>query len=223
MNFNIRSFTPTPLSVLVLMTMLFLTACQSVYYGTMEKFGLEKRNILVDRVENARESQQQAKQQFESALEQFIAVTNYSGGDLEKQYRKLKNEHEQSQSQAERVRERIESVERVANDLFAEWQQELQQYTSQTLKRSSKQKLDETQRSYDKLIRAMRTAEKKIKPVLNAFHDRVLFLKHNLNASAITSLRSDKKAVETDIALLIRDMNKAIAEADRFIKSMTNE
>lgn len=223
MNFTSKTFPRRLIFAWFLFSLLLLTACQSMYYDTMETFGIEKRNILVSRVESAQESQQDAKQQFESALEQFIAVTNYSGGDLEKQYKKLKNEYEDSQSKAEKVRDRIDAVESVARDLFEEWQQELAQYSSQTLRRSSEQQLKNTQRSYNKLIRSMNTAEKKIKPVLTAFYDRVLFLKHNLNANAIASLRSEKKTVETDITSLIREMNNAIAEADRFIQSMTIE
>lgn len=46
----------------------------------MEKLGFEKRDLLVSRV---REAQQDTKKQFESALQQFIAVTNFSGGALE--------------------------------------------------------------------------------------------------------------------------------------------
>ena len=36
---------------------LSLTACASAYYGAMEKIGYEKRDILVDRVKDAREEQ----------------------------------------------------------------------------------------------------------------------------------------------------------------------
>lgn len=199
------------------------SGCQSMYYSTMEKFGVEKRDILVDRVEDAQEAQQDAKRQFESALEQFIAVTNYNGGDLEQQYKKLKSEYEDSQSKAQDVSKRIADVDRVAGDLFAEWKQELSQYSNQDLKRASQKQLQTTQKSYKKLIDAMKTAEAKIQPVLDALEDRVLFLKHNLNANAIASLRHEKKTVELNIAVLIRDMNNSIEEADRFIKSMTSQ
>ena len=198
-----------------------LSACQTMYYTTMEKFGIEKRDILVDRVGEARESQQEAKEQFESALEQFIAVTNYQGGELEDQYRRLKAEYEDSVERAEEVRSRIDDVERVAQDLFEEWDNELAQYSSQELRRSSERQLKATRKAYDKLIGAMRQAEKKIQPVLVAFQDRVLYLKHNLNANAIAALRNEKKTIENNISVLVRDMNKSIAEADKFIAEMS--
>lgn len=45
-----------------------LSGCQSAYYGAWEKLGVEKRDILVDRVENAKESQEEAQEQFADAL-----------------------------------------------------------------------------------------------------------------------------------------------------------
>jgi len=53
-----------------------LSACQSAYYSAWEKVGVEKRDILVDRVEDAKESQEDAPQQFSSALEQFNQLIN---------------------------------------------------------------------------------------------------------------------------------------------------
>lgn len=209
--------------LLPLLAAALLGACQSVYYGAMEKVGIEKRDILVDRVDGARDAQEQAKEQFGSALEKFIAVTNYSGGDLEAQYSMLKGEYEDSQARAQAVHARIRAVEEVADALFTEWQQELKQYSSAELRRSSEQQLRATKLSYANLIRTMRAAEKKIDPVLAAFNDRVLFLKHNLNASAIASLKTERRDVETDIQALIRDMNASIAEADKFIRTMSRE
>jgi hypothetical protein len=200
-----------------------LAGCESVYYGTMEKFGVEKRDILVDRVEGARKAQQEAKEQFSSALEKFIAVTNYSGGELEQQYRTLKAEHEDSVARADAVRDKVKSVEDVAEALFKEWQDELKQYSDPELRRASERELRQTRQSYAALIAAMKAAERKMDPVLAAFNDRVLFLKHNLNASAIASLRTQRRSVETDIKLLIRDMNRSIAEADKFIAAMAKD
>lgn len=204
-----------------LVAVVLLSGCQTAYYGTMEKLGYEKRDLLIDRVENAREAQQGAKEQFESALERFIAITDFDGGELQSKYEELKDEHEASERKAEAVRKRIADVEQVAGDLFEEWEIELGQYTNATLRRSSKRQLDDTQRRYQRLIAAMKRAERKIDPVLSAFKDQVLFLKHNLNARAIASLRSDLVAVESDIGALIRDMNASIAEADRFVQSMS--
>lgn len=209
--------------LLSLFLVLFSTGCQKAYYSTMEKFGVHKRDIMVDRVEKARDSQQDAKEQFQSALEKFSQVLNYKGGKLEDKYKTLQTEYEKSEAKASDVNDRINAVEDVSEALFDEWEDELDQYSNQTLKRDSERKLDRTRRQYEQLIKAMRKAEAKIAPVLKAFHDQVLYLKHNLNAQAIASLQSELVAIEYDIAVLIKEMEKSIGEADSFIKSMLEE
>ena len=199
---------------------LLLAGCSSAYYGAMEKFGIEKRDILVDRVEDTREAQEDAREQFESALEQFIAATNFQGGELEEVYDRLKGEYDASAAEAERVRDRIASVEKVSEDLFAEWQEELGLYKDANLRRTSARQLEDTRNRYRQLMQALRRAERSMEPVLAAFQDRVLYLKHNLNARAIAALRADRRSIESDIQALIKQMNASIEEADRFIREM---
>lgn len=211
-----------PFSVIgVLAVMLLLNGCQKVYYETMEVFGKHKRDILVDDVKAARDAQATAKEQFASALEEFSAVVNYSGGDLEEKYETLHDEFKKSQAKANAVSGRIADIKRVANALFAEWEDELELYTSESLRRASEQKLEQTKQRYARLIKAMEQAESKIQPVLSAFQDQVLFLKHNLNAQAVASLQDELSVVENEIAILIREMERSIAEADAFIQQMT--
>lgn len=199
---------------------LFLTGCSGAYYGAMEKIGIHKREILADRVAAARDSQQQAKEQFASALERFSTVVNFSGGQLEDQYRQLREELDDSEDRAADVRERIAAVEDVAEALFAEWERELDAYTSSRLRDSSEEQLTRTREDYQRLIATMKKAEAKIDPVLNPLRDQVLFLKHNLNARAIGTLQGELSSIETDVARLVRDMEAAIAEADRFIQAL---
>ena len=200
-----------------------LAGCQKAYYSAMEKVGVHKRDIMVDRVEAARDSQQEAKEQFQSALEQFSAVLNFKRGRLEDKYKTLQAEYDRSIARAEEVRDRIEAGGDVSEALVAEWEDELGQYSSKTLRRDSERKLASTRSQYDQLIRAMHRAEEKIEPVLKAFRDQVLYLKHNLNAQAIASLQSELVEVESDIADLIREMEKSIGEANSFIKTMLQE
>jgi hypothetical protein len=189
----------------------------------MEKLGYHKRDLMVNRVESARDAQEDAKEQFESALDKFSSVLQFDGGDLEDKYDQLKIAYDRSTARAQTVRDRIDSVEDVAVDLFAEWQAELSEYSSDKLRRSSSRKLRETKTQYDQLIGAMRRAERKMEPVLTVFNDQVLFLKHNLNARAIASLQTELISVETEVNSLIRDMNASIKEADAFINAMTKE
>ncbi len=200
-----------------------LSGCSKMYLDTLEKIGIPKRDVMIHRVEKARDTQEETKKQFKTALEQFTAATHFSGGNLEEVYNKLNNEYLASVDQAEEVKQRIEDIEDVSTALFEEWADELNQYTSASLKRSSRQKLAETKKQYQQLISAMKRAESKIEPVLAVFKDQVLYLKHNLNAQAIASLKGELSTVKSDVSKLIISMEKSIDEANSFIKTMENK
>jgi hypothetical protein len=209
-----------PIIVLIASAILISIGCKSAYYATWEKLGWAKRDILVDRVKDARDDQEAAKKQFKTTLERFQDVTNFQGGDLEAKYKKLKSEYDSCEGRVNDVKKRIASVESVAKDLFSEWKDELKQYESDELRRNSEQKLNETKQRYDQLIAVMKKAEVKMDPVLKRFNDQVLFLKHNLNAQAIASLQTTAATVETDVSALIKDMEASINEANQFISQM---
>lgn len=194
--------------------------CSSAYYNTMEKFGIAKREILADRVDDTRDAQQEAKEQFADALQHFLAVTQADGGDLQKTYDELNRQFKRSEAQAQEVRERIAAVEDVAEALFREWKQELDQYTNATLRRDSQRQLDTTRRRYDSLMTLMRRAAERMDPVIATFRDQVLFLKHNLNAAAVSSLGNTHRALEADISRLISEMETSIREAESFIRDL---
>ena len=197
-----------------------LSACQTVYYSAMEKVGVHKREILVDRVEATKESQQNSQQEFQSALERLTTLVNFDGGELQATYEQLNDDYESSLSAASDVSNNIDKVEDVAEALFEEWQDELSQYSNANLKRDSEQKLKQTQRQFSKLLKSMRRSEAKMQPVLNSLKDNVLYLKHNLNAQAVAAIRGEFDSLKVDIQNLINDMNRSIADSNAFIEQM---
>jgi chromosome segregation ATPase len=207
----------------VLVLVFALVGCSSIYYGAMEKVGVHKREIMVDRVREARDAQDEAKQQFLTAMERFKEVVNFQGGDLEKEYNKLRATLDDTEEQAADVRERISAVEDVSLALFEEWRSEIEEYSSERLREASRRKYEATMRRYQELIDAMERAEARLEPALVPLRDQVLYLKHNLNARAIAGLSSEVGSVETRVDSLVREMEKAIAEADSFIASLETE
>lgn len=211
-------------TLIILGGALALTAgCSGTYYNVMEKVGFAKREILVDRVDATQEAQGEAKEQFASALEQFIAVTKVDGGELQRKYDELNREFQRSEKAAKEVHDRIAAVEDVAEALFREWKQELGQYSDANLKRESQRQLDQTRRRYEDLLRLMRRAAGRMDPILSTFRDQVLFLKHNLNARAVASLDSTTRTLETDVSRLIADMEASIRESEAFIKTLKSQ
>ena len=202
----------------VLICSVVLSSCESAYYSINEQFGRMKRDILVDRAEDAMEAQEEAKEEFKDALTQFEAVVGIPESDLKSTYNRLNSAFEDAEAQAGEVSDRIDAVEDVAEDLFEEWQEELEQIGNASLRSQSAQQLRATRTRANSLVKAMRKAESRMAPVLDSFRDHVLFLKHNLNARAVASLQGELQGIESDVGRLIREMEVSIAEAQSFIK-----
>jgi Skp family chaperone for outer membrane proteins len=206
---------------LMLLTALFVLAgCSTIKYNTLEKIGIHKRDLLVDNVEDTRDAQQDAQEQFQDALERFGTIVAIEETDLKKAYDKLKDEYEDSVDAAEEVSEQIDEVEEVAADLFAEWRDENKLYTDKVLRRDSENKLRDTEARYKEMLKSMQDAEASMQPVLASLRDNVLYLKHNLNAQAVGSLRTSFNELEGDIGILLERMNQSIARSNEFIDQL---
>ena len=204
----------------LLVLLIFLSGCETAYYNAWEKVGVHKRDILIDRIEDTKDAQEDAQKEFKDALEQYRSVVNFDGGNLEKHYNKLNAEYEDSKQAAEKISEHIRSVENVAEDLFEEWEKELGQYNSASLRESSAKQLQDTRYQYQRLLRSMKNAEKSVEPVLRTLSDQVLYLKHNLNARAISAMKGEVNTVSSDVNQLIARMQASIDQADAFIKTI---
>jgi outer membrane murein-binding lipoprotein Lpp len=202
---------------------LALSGCTSTYYKTMRTLGKEKRDILVARVRDAKKDQDQTKEKLKTTMESFQAVTGFNGGSLEKSYNRLNSDYESANSQANKLHNKVESIDQVSNDLFKEWQGEINQMGNAKLKAQSTTLLRNAKTRQAAYMSAMHKTEDQITPVLAAFHDQVLFLKHNLNAKAIGSLKGTSASLQSDVENLIQSIDASSKEADKLISSLDTD
>ncbi len=197
-----------------------LTACSSTYYSAYEKLGVYKRDLLKKRVVATRDEEKKAQEQFKDALTRLQEITGFEGGDLERRYRDLKAQYDKAASRVDAVHKRVEKVQTVAADLFAEWEKENEEITTPSLRETSRKQLIDTRARYSELLTSLKKAEDSMDPVLRKFHDYVLALKHSLDAQAVASLKGESISIQADIQQLIQDMNASIARADEFVKGL---
>lgn len=195
-------------------------AARDVKYSAYERFGYEKRDLFKSQVSEVKSDQSDSKQDVADALDQLKRVYGFKGGNLEREYGKLKSRYEDAEKGANEVRVSTARLNTIAEDLFREWTKEIGQMTAADLKAKSQSQLDQTRRKYDAYFAQLKKAEGAMDPVLTKLKDQTLFLKHGLNASAISGLRSEAGRIERDISNLMSEMNQAIAQADELIKTL---
>lgn len=209
--------------IIALSALTVLAGCSRAYYAAMEQLGWAKRDLLIDRVERARDSQDAARTEFRDALQQFRAVVGGDGGDLQDKYDTVQAAYDDAHARAEDVRKRIDAVESVGDALFHEWKGEIAEIKDPRLRARSQRLYDDSRERYARMLAAMQRAEASMAPVLETLHDQVLFLKHNLNARAVAEMRGTVAGIDTDVNRLLRDLEQSIALADQFIRELDRE
>ena len=209
--------------MVAVLLLIALVGCKNTYYKAMKTIGKEKRDILAARVKDSKKDQQQAKEQFKTTMESFQELTGFQGGSLESNYKKLNAEYEKSADSARKLHDRIDSIDQVSSDLFKEWQKEIDGMENKALKTQSAGMLKQARINEANYIKSMKQTEARMTPVLSAFRDRVTFLKHNLNARAIGSLKGTSAKISTDVDVLLTSLDGSMAQADALINSLSNE
>ncbi|WP_347989379.1 DUF2959 domain-containing protein [Methylomonas sp. AM2-LC] len=197
---------------------------RNAYYQSRESLlGHHKRDIVVVQVDQACQSLRDSRDEFVDALDKFKTLVKIEDSALEQRYQQLKRHYDVCRYRADQVNERIVAIEEVSEALFSEWENELELYTNRTLRSRSQQQLKKSRMQYQRLLRTLQTAEQRMQPVLSAFQDQVLFLKHNLNAHAIAALRHEFVEIGVDISRLIEVMEKTIYEASAFVSVLVDQ
>jgi hypothetical protein len=184
----------------------------------METFGKHKRDLLRDALEDASRENAEATEQFKDALTQLKELTAFDGGELEKKYNAFKHEYDGCLDRSQAVEGRIQKVDRVAKDLFTEWERELKEIQNAQLRSRSQVQLTETRSRYQQVHAALVRSEATLEPVLAQMKDYVLYLKHNLNARAVGSIKDEALEIENEIGKLIAEMTRSIEETEGFLK-----
>lgn len=210
--------------VLGLISGFFAKIGRNFYYSAKESIGEHKRDIVVYQVEQACTNLQATRNEFEDALGKFRSLINVNESSLEQKYNLLNRQYQFCRAKSDSVSDRIRAIEEVSLALFAEWETELNEYSSRNLRNNSKKQLREAKQNYVRLIKTMRLAEARIQPVLSAFKDQVLYLKHNLNSRAIsTALHHEFIEIGIDISQLIQVMELTILEASQFVTLLSKQ
>jgi len=196
-------------------------ACSSAYYSAWEKLGYEKRDLLRSAIAKARHDEIETVEQFKDALEALQAAYGTKPSELQTFYSRLKGEYESSEAQARTLKGRVTTLNKIASDLFREWKDEAESMSNNSLRERSLEQRERTMDRFADLKNALQKSEKQMDPVLEQMKEYVLFLKHNLNAQSIGSLREETRDIQLGMDRLTNSMSLSINEMDAFLQSFS--
>jgi SMC interacting uncharacterized protein involved in chromosome segregation len=194
-----------------------LVGCKSTYYKAAETVGYEKREMLTDRMQDARDSQVAAKQQLQTALYTLRRVGSVPETEVADLHHDLDTEVDRASEQLDDLHEDIASVESVAQAMFDDWEDDLAKYESEDLRARSRQELQETRQNYSALIGSLRETEQKLQTVIAPLKDQVMAIEHAMKAGQAPEKSDDLDDVREKISTLIEELDDSIDRTQRFI------
>ena len=201
------------LAVLVFVIVVFMTGCGGAYKAS----GQYKRDLLLDRIEKVRKCHEKAKNQFEVVLANYSDIIDANAGDIRTEYNKLARECKRARKISKDICKKVKDVEDIGKPLFRKWEDELDDFQNEAIRRSSEEQLDITRRNYLNLVHSIKSTEDKTENVLASLNDQVLLLSHNLNTRALSILKKEVTTLKVEVNALVKHMQKAIKEAEDFI------
>jgi ElaB/YqjD/DUF883 family membrane-anchored ribosome-binding protein len=201
------------LAVLVFVVVVFMTGCGGAYKAS----GQYKRDLLLNRIEKAKQCHERAKNQFEVVLANYADIIDANAGDIRTEYNKLNRECKRARKIAKEISQRVKDVEDIGKPMFRNWEDELAEYNNEAIRRSSEEQLDLTRRNYLKCVHSIKSCQGKVEGVLASLNDQMLFLSHNLNSKALSAFKKNTASLKSEVGALVKQMQAGIKEAETFI------
>ncbi|MEO8601876.1 MAG: DUF2959 family protein [bacterium] len=217
---TLPTFAAAALRALLTTGWLGLAGCSTVYYAAMEQLGWEPRDVLVSRVETARDALAEAKTRFLDALGAARAVQQATGRDAAAAQKQLRDAYAYANARAQTVRRRLAAVQSAAGELFTEWRDDVATTKDAAARARTQQLHDSAEARYQHLLTSMQSAADAMPPVLDALRDQVALHTATGSAPAANVAADGLAALERAVARSVDDFEQAIAEADVFIKQL---
>jgi DNA repair exonuclease SbcCD ATPase subunit len=195
-----------------------LFGCKSsTYYEAAETVGYEKREMLIDRLQEARDSQVGAKQQMQTALYTLRRIGSVPETELEDLHDDLATEVNRAKDQLDDLHDDIAAVESVARSLFDDWEDDLAKFENQEARNRSQEELRDTRKRHETLVAELRSSERKLQRIMPRLEDQARVLEHAEELGRSPSLTDDLDDVREEISTLIEELDDSIDRTQRFI------
>lgn len=197
-----------------------LVACQSNgYASSLALDGAESQRELSRSVEIVLQTQTKSHTEFSEAFDLLLQLQRANDETIEDLYGDLQRKVDSCARNVDRVDQGILRVEEHAAQLFASWEADLAQFSSESMRDRSQVRMGQAQDSLQRLLDQLRNARGSMEAILHTQRDYVLYFNHNLSANSIATLGSENAAFQADM----RELDRLIERARELANSLMGE
>ena len=206
----------TRLSLLSLLVLPF-TACQSSgYMSSVALTGAESRQHVVEAITEGVSEQQVAEDEFESAGRMLASIQTASEAEASKLYSEYLDQIDRCARHVERFNEQISVLQAGAENLFVDWEAELEQFTSEAIREQSSRRLDAARSGFALLHEELMGVHGQMAASLSTHKDYALYFNHNLAGSSRELLGEENSRFMATMAAMNEDCKVVESDARTF-------
>ncbi len=206
-----------PRATVALAATLALSACRTAGGPDRGPAKVEELVTWVERMHVETELTRQRTDEVVEALRDLVAPD--SSVDPAQAYATYLEAIERVDEQTTRLRDTYEPMQKASGPVFAQWQKDLDQFHSDSLRNRSEERLAATKGRFEAIVAAAGPALQQADELLKSFRDHALFLGHDFNAASLAAIEQDLVAV-TDLAGQVdRGLAESMAASQDYVEN----
>lgn len=193
-----------------------LTGCM----GTPKAVGIQKVDSLVTRVEKLHYDAELAIESANKSVDALRAIVRHDfDGTAVDAYARFIEALDASELQARRLRGDVGPMDRAAADVYERWTEDLESFSSPSMRYRSQVRRDQTALRYGELVQTLSPSIAAIEGFNGALRDHALFLSNDLNTSSVEILEPELEQLRTNLVLLEDILGTTIAAARAYVEA----
>lgn len=153
--------------------------------------GPEQAQKLMKAVDGTVKSIGEARAQLEKTLAGYNSIMDLTAKDTKDAYKSLGKDITESEKKVGDTKLKVEEMNAEAAHHFTAWKDSTAAITDASLRKRSEERLTDAQARYQKIEAAGKDARQSFDSLMTDLKNQSTFLGHDLNASAIASLKPD--------------------------------
>lgn len=185
--------------------------------------GIKQTEALVKKGEQTIKSITDTRQQLEKTLTTYNSIIDGKAPDAKAAYKDLEKAVKDCEAKSEDVRKQKEAMDAEADKLFAGWSSSIAGISSTDLKQRSEARMAQTKDQLGKIAGAGQQARASYDTFLKGLKDQITYLGHDLNPSAVASLKGDAAKLNDQAKAMFQKVDGTVATATSSLDALRQQ
>ena len=182
--------------------------------------GPEQTQRFLKTVESTVKAIGESRVQLQKAVTTYNSITEMTAKDLKSAYKDLARDITDSEKKVADGRPKVDEMNTAAQGYFDAWKASAAAISDPDLRKRSEERLNATYAQFVKISTAGKDTRQSFDTLMTDAKDQYTFLGHDLNASAIASLKPDAAKFNARAAAVFAKVDGVTGMFDEYIASM---